>query len=529
MALRYKRSVLGLVAVSLLLCSGAFAQEAKWNELQKLTSKLMSERRFQDALRTGEMGIVIAENTWGADSIRVADGLNNLAILYFYVDQPDRAESAYRRAIEIYDEQLGSKHFKSLNAHKSLARLCQARGKLDFAKRHYVDAVAIAEKRFGPAHPVTEEVLYNLAMLLMGEGNMAGAEGLLRRILSVRFKRYGGHHIRVAEILKSLIQVYMALEVYDGLDAVAQRVMEIEAANMPRDDPRMIDTHMDLANIYRVTDRPTLAEPYYDRALRLQEQHEGPDYYPDQASYTNFARVTMHGTSLESVLLTWNQPIGKDHVARMTVLDRLGEVIARQGNQAEAVPFYDRSLAIAERAYGPDHHITATAVKNLAEAYYALGDTEAAKPLYERIAHLCDRAREENSDALQQYLGVLSQIYFMEKRYVETAETYRKVIALQRKALGDNHPQVASTMNNLAEVERLLEHNDEAEKFYLGAIDIYEGTGDTPPSTTGLRVALTNLARFYEQTNRSELARPYRRRLNALSSSTSSPSTILLP
>ncbi len=115
---------------ALLLGATAPAQEEQWKDLQQLTGKLMSERRFPDAVRTCEMSIVVAENTWGAESAQVANGLNNLAMLYFYVNQPDHAEAAYRRAIDIYDKLYGPLHFKSLNSHKSLARLCQARGHL---------------------------------------------------------------------------------------------------------------------------------------------------------------------------------------------------------------------------------------------------------------------------------------------------------------------------------------------------------------------------------------------------------------
>ena len=526
---RYTRTAFGVFLVALLLAPATPAQEDQWRKLQTLTGTLMAERRFKDALRTGEMAIVVAENTWGAESVRVADGLNNLAMVYFYSDQPDHAEGAYRRAIEIYDKTYGPHHFKSLNPHKSLARLCEARGKLDFARRHYADAVKISEKRFGPTHPATEEVLYNLGTLLMAQGQMAAADGVLRRILAIRVKRYGTRHMRVAEILKSLIQVYKSQGIYDGLDAIAQRVMDIETASMPLDDPRLISTHTDLGDIYRLTDRPALAEPYYRRALVLREQHEGPDYYPEQESHTNFARVTVSGQSADSILITWNRPIGKDHVTRITTLNQLAKVLSQQNRPAEATPFYDRSLGIAERAYGPDHPATAMAVKNLAETYYALGDMDAARPHYERIARLCDRARQKDDDALEQYLDVLSQIYFMEQRYTEAADTYYRILELQRKTLGADHPALASTLNNLAEVERLQEHHNEAEVRYLEALVIYDKAGDSAPNTIGLRAVLGNLARLYEQTDRKKQARPYRERLETLASQASSPATLVLP
>ncbi|MBL7076927.1 MAG: tetratricopeptide repeat protein, partial [Kiritimatiellae bacterium] len=399
----------------------------------------------------------------------------------------------------------------------------------DFARRHYADAVTISEKRFGPNHPATEEVLYNLGMLLLGEGNVTAADGVLRRVLTSRIKRYGARNMRVAEILKPLIHVYKAQGIYDGLDAIGQRVLEIEMANMPLDDPRMIDTHTDLGDIYFNTDRASLAEPHYRRVLILREQHEGPDYYPEQESYTNFAQITVSGQQLDSVLLTWNRAIGKDRVTRITDLNHMGKVLSQQGKQADALPFYERALAISERAYGPDHHATAMAVKNVAETHYALGETEQARPHYERVADLCDRARQKDDAALKEYLDVLSQIYFMEQRYEEAAETYAKIVELERKTLGDDHPAVASALNNLAEVERLQGRLDTAEAHYLEALGIYDRMEDSPGETGGLRAVLGNLARLYEQTDRRREARSCRDRIEALSSADSSPATIVLP
>lgn len=517
------------VLAAILFGGAASAQEDKWRELQALTGKLIAERRFDDALRTGAMAVTVAQKTWGRESARMADSLNNLAMLYFYANRPDDAEDAYRRAIESYDSFHGPLHFRSLNAHKSLARLCDLRGKHDCARKHYVDALKISEARFGAAHPATEEVLYNLGRLLMAQGQMVEANRYLRRVLAIRSKRHGPRSIEVVQVLKPLIRVYKNQGVYEGLDAVGERVLEIERKAVDPSDPRLIDTHTDLGDIYSRTDRPALAETHYRRALALREELEGPDYYPEQEAYTNFARVTVTGEGADNVFTTWNRSVGKDHVARIEALNNLARTLRAQGKSADALPLYQRARAIAERAYGPDHRATALAVKNLAETYYALGRMDAAKPHYERIVRLCDRAHKKDDATLLQYLDILSLIYFAEARYDEAAATYRKIATLQRKTLGASHPNIASTLNNLGEVERLRGNSKAAETAYLAALALYDEAEGMVMDVAGLRAVLTNLIRLYESTDRKTMAAPYCERIATLRDATSTPRTIVLP
>ena len=45
-------------------------------------------------------------------------------------------------------------------------------------------------------------------------------------------------------------------------------------------------------------------------------------------------------------------------------------------------------------------------------------------------------------------------------------------IEIQRNAVGDDHPMLATSLNNLAEVCRAMGHYDEAEPFYIRALEI---------------------------------------------------------
>ncbi|CAN0560503.1 unnamed protein product, partial [Laminaria digitata] len=55
-----------------------------------------------------------------------------------------------------------------------------------------------------------------------------------------------------------------------------------------------------------------------------------------------------------------------------------------QGNYAEALPLYKRSLAIDEKALGPEHPSVAISLNGLAGLFRTQGNYAEAGPLYKR-------------------------------------------------------------------------------------------------------------------------------------------------
>ena len=54
------------------------------------------------------------------------------------------------------------------------------------------------------------------------------------------------------------------------------------------------------------------------------------------------------------------------------------------GAYDQALPLYQRALAIRKKSLGPEHPDTANSLNNLALLYQVMGDYEQALPLYQR-------------------------------------------------------------------------------------------------------------------------------------------------
>ena len=80
-------------------------------------------------------------------------------------------------------------------------------------------------------------------------------------------------------------------------------------------------------------------------------------------------------------------------------------------------------------------------------------------------------------------------------KYEEAIPYAKQVLAIREKVLGNEHPLVATSLNNLAELYRVIGRYSEAEPLYKRSLEIREKTlGSEHPSVAQ---SLNNLAVLY--------------------------------
>jgi tetratricopeptide (TPR) repeat protein len=68
----------------------------------------------------------------------------------------------------------------------------------------------------------------------------------------------------------------------------------------------------------------------------------------------------------------------------------------------------------------------------------------------------------------------LAGLYESQGKYKEAELLYQQALALRQKLLGDDHPDVASSLNNLAFLYKSQGKYKEAEPLYQQALNIFE-------------------------------------------------------
>ena len=131
---------------------------------------------------------------------------------------------------------------------------------------------------------------------------------------------------------------------------------------------------------------------------------------------------------------------------------------------------------------------------NLAERYY----NNCLEAVQSRLG--------ENHPDVATSLNNLAALYESQGRYKEAEPLFLQALELTQRLLGDNHPLVATSLNNLAALYESQGRYKEAEPLYLQALELRQRLlGDNHRLVAG---SLNNLANLYYSQGRYEEAEP---------------------
>ena len=105
-----------------------------------------------------------------------------------------------------------------------------------------------------------------------------------------------------------------------------------------------------------------------------------------------------------------------------------------------------------------------------------------AEPLYKRSLAIYEKALGPDHPHVATALNNLAQLYQAQGRYADAEPLYKRSLAIYEKALGPDHPDVATSLNNLAELYQAQGRYADAEPL-LQARTRHpgEGAGPRPP------------------------------------------------
>ena len=127
--------------------------------------------------------------------------------------------------------------------------------------------------------------------------------------------------------------------------------------------------------------------------------------------------------------------------------------------------------------------------------YNAQGDYARAEPLYRQALEIKKKALGENHPEYATSLNNLAWLYACQGDYVRAEPLYRQALEIKKKALGENHPDYAASLNNLAELYKSQGDYARAEPLCRQALEIRKkALGENHPDYA---VSLGNLALLY--------------------------------
>ncbi|MEM9539915.1 MAG: CHAT domain-containing protein [Cyanobacteria bacterium P01_E01_bin.42] len=146
---------------------------------------------------------------------------------------------------------------------------------------------------------------------------------------------------------------------------------------------------------------------------------------------------------------------------------------------------------------------------------YEQGRYGEAEPLFRQALEMYKRLLGEEHPSVATSLNNLAELYRSQGKYEEAELRYRQALEMYKRVLGEEHPSVATSLNNLALLYRSQGKYEEAELRYRQALEMLKRLlGEEHPHVA---TSLNNLAALYENQGKYEEAElRYRQALEML-------------
>jgi tetratricopeptide (TPR) repeat protein len=194
------------------------------------------------------------------------------------------------------------------------------------------------------------------------------------------------------------------------------------------------------------------------------------------ASVAGVGRAAGRGTDRAGGVATATRPATQDDVVRLKVeaLSRLAAALQEDGRQGDAEGLLRRSLVLAEVAYGAEAAEAAGLRLVLAAALISQGKVDEAQPYIDRaVTSLEAVAFDPSAVAASAYQ--LAKFLAGRGKVDQAIALYEHTVAIRRKVLGPEHPEVAITLHNLALLYNAAGRVEEANSMWAEARALLDG------------------------------------------------------
>ncbi|MFN6539092.1 MAG: tetratricopeptide repeat protein [Nostoc sp. EkiNYC01] len=155
--------------------------------------------------------------------------------------------------------------------------------------------------------------------------------------------------------------------------------------------------------------------------------------------------------------------------------------------------------------YVNDNNLTGVFIGN-ALFYDSQGLYDQALPWYKQCLEVAKKRLGEEHPFVAESLNNLAGLYSSQGRYSKAEPLFIQALALRRQLLGEEHPDVATSLNNLAGLYRYQGRYSEAKPLYIQALALRRQLLGEEHSDVA--VSLNNLATLYVSQGRYSEAEP---------------------
>ncbi len=284
-------------------------------------------KALDDAIAAARLEAAQLKQKGSRNTSQLADLLVELAALHSKKNEHQLMEAALVEALGIREVVYGKNHLSVSTDLKNLGRVYFATDNFEKAESSWKRALQIREAQLGPFHPQVADVADLYAKLLRKLARDDEADELENRVEESRAR-----HTSDWETYRKTALKAMEMENYFYAQALWLAALD-EASDFDDEDPRVLTTLENLAHVYWKRKKYDKSEPLCMRIFKISEKLLGKEHLDVARAANNLALVcerqgkfTEAAVLYQEVLRVMETALGSDH----------GDVLATRESLANA-------------------------------------------------------------------------------------------------------------------------------------------------------------------------------------------------
>ncbi len=426
-----------MLVISFLCLSLLGLKAQSWVEINALGFKAYNEKDYTNAFIYFEQAVSLAKKEFGKKHVNYALSLNNLAQMYDYSRQYEKAAELFIESAAIRKELLGE---NSLDYAWSLNNLASVYGKMnryEKAEQFYSESATIRKKMLGENHPDYASSINNQAQMYSEMGQYEKAEPLFLQAATIYKENLGENNASYALVLNNLAVLYKKQGIYNKAELLFLEAISIKKNTLGENHPGYATSVNNLAQLYEFIGQ-------YEKAKTL---------------YLQSAEIR-------------KQSLGEDHETYAASLNNLAVLYRKMGDFDQAELLFIESISIKKNALGESNLSYGTGLQNLAALYHMQRKYKKAEPLYLEALAIDEMLLGENHPAYATDLSNLGVLYQQLGQYEDALSYHMKALGIFNISLGTLHPDYATCLTNTASLYWELGNYAKAGSLYEEAKNI---------------------------------------------------------
>jgi tetratricopeptide (TPR) repeat protein len=360
-------------------------------------------------------------------------------------------------------------------------------------KQQYADAIALIQRAleidqyvFGPTDPRVANDFSAISGIYRGQGNNEQAEELLKQALEVT--RRNPHRDAYAiegmiTVLNNLASLYVSEHRTRDAETLFQEAMQLCDATPQLKVPGSGCSSLGplLADLYRAEGRTADADQLPLPDLGVPEEVQRLDRQARQYE-TDRNYEDAKGVYTRAVALLEKTRDPEDPTSLPSEINKLGQILEKQGQKEEAERQYLRALEMMEEGAGPEPpgssmiDFMPISLSNLTNLYRQENRLRDMEPIMGRVLELQEKILRPHDPTIAATLVNFARVYQQEgdllaknedgsdatAKYNEAKRLFARALDIQEANLGNDHPQLLMILGPYVSLLRSLHEDPQA-------------------------------------------------------------------